>query len=75
MRELMQIAWHRFNVISGVVSDTSARVVSTLFYFTVLVPFGIGSVFFSDPMRTKEDAAWLDREPVPTDIDSAKQQG
>lgn len=75
MRELIQIAWHRFNVISGVVSDTSARTVATLFYFTVFVPFGIASTFFSDPMRIKESAEWLERDSVPNDIDSAKQQG
>lgn len=75
MRELIHVAWRRFNIISGVVSDTSARVVATLFYFTVLVPFGIGSVIFSDPMRVREGAVWVEREPVPTDIDSARQQG
>lgn len=75
MRTLFETAWQRFNVISSVVGDASAGVISTLFYFTVLVPFGIGSVLFSDPLRRKQDPTWLEREPVPTDVASAKQQG
>lgn len=86
MRELWQIAWHRFNVILSVVSDANARAISVLFYFTILVPFGLGSRLFSDPLRQKtiQDEqgqpqhagwAWLERDPLPTDIDSARRQG
>lgn len=69
------IAWHRFAIISGIISDANARAISVLFYFTLLVPFGIGSLLFSDPLGKKAGATWHDREPVPADIDSAKQQG
>ena len=73
---LWQIAWHRFSIISSIISDTNARVVATLFYFTILVPFGVGSTLFSDPMHTKqEDANWHEREPVPNDLESAREQG
>lgn len=69
------VAWHRFNVISGIISDTTARVIAVLFYFTILVPFGIISTLFSDPLRRKESARWLERPPVPADIESAREQG
>lgn len=86
MRDLWDVAWYRFNVISSVVADANSRIIATLFYFTILVPFGLGSRLMSDPMRQKmitDDTGnnrhagleWMKREPVPTDIDSAKQQG
>lgn len=76
MREIWQVAWNRFKVISSIISDTSARVVAVLFYFTFFVPFGIASTLFSDPLRRKDNAPkWIDREPVPTDLESAQQQG
>lgn len=85
MREIWDIAWHRFNVIMGVVSDANARAIAVLFYFTIFVPFGLGSRLATDPLRQKVvteggkskhvGQEWVDREPVPTDVDSARQQG
>jgi hypothetical protein len=86
VREIWDIAWHRFNVILAVVSDTNARIIAVFFYFTILVPFGLGSRFNSDPLRQKTvtdpqgqsrhaGQEWIAREPVPTDINSARQQG
>jgi hypothetical protein len=86
VREIWDIIWHRFNVIMAVVSDANARGIAVFFYFTILVPFGLGSRFASDPLRQKMvtdtngkqrpgGQEWLDREPVPTDVTSARQQG
>ncbi|NDJ62714.1 MAG: hypothetical protein GYB67_16445 [Chloroflexi bacterium] len=47
-----------------------------LFYFTVLVPFGIGARLFSDPLRQRVSApAWIEREPVDNQLEAAKRQG
>ena len=76
MRTIWETAWHRFTIVSGVVSDATSRVVSVLFYFTILVPFGVGYTLFADPMHTKNNQPrWFDRAPIPTDIESAKEQG
>ncbi|GAB5492554.1 MAG: hypothetical protein Phog2KO_27690 [Phototrophicaceae bacterium] len=85
MREIWDIAWHRFNVIQAIVSDANARIIAILFYFTILVPFGVGYSLMSDPFNEKETTkdgkktnvgqAWHDREPVPSDLDSARLQG
>ena len=86
MREIWDIIWHRFNVIMAVVSDANARAIAIFFYFTILVPFGLGSRFMSDPLRQKlvtdsngkqrpVGQEWINRDPVPTDVDSARQQG
>lgn len=86
MSEIWDIAWHRFTVIQDVVSDANARIIAVLFYFTVLMPFGIIYTLVGDPLRKKivrgqngqisnTGQAWLEREPVPTDHDYARQQG
>lgn len=76
MRDIINEAWERFKIIAAFVGDGNARAISIIFYFTVLVPFGLISVFFTDPLRIKNNAPkWLEREPVPTDLESAKEQG
>ena len=86
MREIWDIIWHRFNIILAVVGDANARAIAIFFYFTVLIPFGLGSRFMSDPLRQKivtdsdgkqhpAGQEWLERQPIPTDVNSARQQG
>ena len=76
MRDIRDIAWRRFNINSAIVADMNGRFVSTLFYCSVLVPFGLLSALFMDPLRIKRSSAsWLQREPLPADMDSARQQG
>lgn len=72
---IVSITWHRFSLIMAVVSDATARIISTLFYFTLLVPFGLASRLFSDALNRNGTATWHDREPVPTDVESARLQG
>jgi hypothetical protein len=77
--EIWRLGWDRFNVISGVVGDINGRAIALLFYFTILVPFGIISRLFTDPLNqrvaTNAKTFWQDRAPIPTDLDSAKRQG
>ena len=48
-----QIAWDRFTINSGIVADINGRFIATLFYFTILMPFGLLSAIFMDPLRIK----------------------
>lgn len=68
---------NRFRVISSVIGDVNANIISIAFYFTILMPFGLVYTLFADPLRRKHfgQTAWLEREAVPTDIQSARQQG
>lgn len=78
MRDLVRVAWARLKVILAVVGDAQGRFIAILFYFTILVPFGLISRAFTDPFHLRphrEDSYWLKRDPVPSDLDAAKQQG
>ena len=76
MKNLLKIAWDRFSVNSAIVADINGRFIATAFYFTIMVPFGLLSSIFMDPLRKRKGAAsWSEREPLPTDIASAREQG
>jgi len=68
-------AWKRFGQFLG---DIVARIVLTLFYFTVFAPFGAGVTWLSDnPLRAgRADGAsmWLDRQSPPPSVEQALKQ-
>ena len=77
MKRIREIAWERFSINSAVVADINGRFIATVFYWSVFAPFGLLSVLFMDPLRKRSalDARWLQREAVPADIKSAREQG
>ena len=75
MKKLWRIAWERFSINSSIVADGNGRFIATLFYFTILVPFGLLSTLFMDPLRRRQpEVSWHSREPVPSDLESAREQ-
>lgn len=76
MKRISEIAWQRFSINAAVIGDFNGRFIATVFYFSVLVPFGLLSTLFMDPLRRKgSETRWLERAPVPADIKSAREQG
>ena len=53
-------AWKRFGQFMG---DLIGRLVLTIFYFTLFMPFGLGMRFFMDPLalRPRGGSKWLER--------------
>ena len=53
-------AWKRFGQIMG---DLIGRLVLTVFYFTLFMPFGLGVRLLGDPlaMRPRAHSKWLER--------------
>jgi len=57
--------WEGWKRVGQWIGDILARVVLTVFYFTVFLPFGLMSRLFADPLgirRQRGSALWLDRE-------------
>ncbi len=76
MKKIREIAWQRFSLNSSIIADGNGRFIATLFYFTIMIPFGLLSALTMDPLRIKKaDARWHKREAVPADIESAREQG
>ncbi len=51
---LIQDFWHGWRAFGQFLGNWLARVVLTIFYFTVLVPFGLGVRLFADPLHIKK---------------------
>jgi hypothetical protein len=53
-------SWKRFGQFMG---DLIGRLVLTIFYFTLFMPFGLGVRFFGDPLaiHSRARSRWLER--------------
>ena len=60
---LMKDFWHGWKAFGQFLGDWLARVVLTVFYFTVFIPFGLGVRLFADPLhiKTEPDQLWRPR--------------
>jgi hypothetical protein len=73
--EILRQLWHIWKRIGQAIGDLLARVVLTLFYFTILLPFGLGVRLFSDPLDIQENiegALWLERTTNDLTVDDAR---
>lgn len=49
----MSRLWERFKRLTRKIGDFQARLIFSLLYFTVMVPFALGVRLLSDPLRRK----------------------
>jgi hypothetical protein len=69
--------WAAWKRIGQFIGDFIARVVLSLFYFTLFAPFGIGVRLFGDPLdtRTKTNPSlWVDRSTRDLALEDARRQ-
>ena len=69
-------AWERWKRIATVVGDFQARVVLSLFYFVIVLPFGLAVRIFSDPLKLskKQQAGWTDFAERTQTVEEARKQ-
>ena len=66
------VGWKR---VAHLVGNFQARVLLTLFYAILLLPFGIGVRLFGDPLRIRRSSEkWLDRDANAMDVTAARRQ-
>ncbi len=78
MSELISLARQRQRIIAEIIGEGFGNLVSIILYFTILIPFAIGSRLFTDPLRRKmpqSETFWVDRQPVSSELSQAKRQG
>jgi hypothetical protein len=77
MVAVLKKIWTTWKRIGQFIGDFIARVVLSLFYFTLFVPFGIGVRLFGDPLDIKAKAnpsLWVDRSTRDLALDDARRQ-
>lgn len=71
--ETLHRIWETWKRVGQVIGDFIARIVLTLFYFTVFLPFGLGARLFSDRLALKERVAtWSERTTGDLTFDDAR---
>ena len=55
--ELLKKFWEAWKAFGQFIGNWLARIVLSIFYFTVFVPFGLGVKLFSDPLWIKSPSS------------------
>jgi hypothetical protein len=75
MWKFLKSLWEGWKKIAHKIGNFQARVLLTVFYAVLVLPFGLAARFFSDPLRIKKrPTEWLDHPDVPTDMEWARKQ-
>jgi len=69
--------WSLWKRIARTIGNFQARIILTVFYFTIAAPFGLGVRWFTDPLSLKRQAgptAWSAREAKGSDLAELRRQ-
>ena len=73
---MLQKVWKKWKAFGELLGNIIARIVLTIFYFTVFVPFAIGAQLFNDHLGIKTIPAnyWQARSNQSETLEKAKSQ-
>ena len=68
--------WEKWKAFGRFLGNVVARVVMTIFYFTIFLPFGLATTLFSDRLGIKAvpKRLWQKRNPNRDDLNLAQRQ-
>jgi hypothetical protein len=67
--------WQAWKRLAHRIGNFQARVLLTILYAVLVLPFGLGVRLFADPLRIKRrPTEWLESHQSPTDVDWARRQ-
>jgi len=67
--------WEKWKRIAHHIGNFQARVLLTLFYAILILPFGIAVRLFADPLRIRRPSEkWLGRDAKAVDMAAARRQ-
>ncbi len=73
LKATLEESWKK---IGRAIGNFNARVLLTLLYSIVILPFGLAVRFFSDSLHTKKRPdAWFDHPAIPNTVEEARRQG
>jgi uncharacterized Tic20 family protein len=72
---LYKRAWQGWKDLAHKIGNFQARVILSIFYGVLVLPFGLAARFFSDPLRIKKKPEqWLDHPTEAYDLEWARKQ-
>ncbi|TFH36256.1 MAG: hypothetical protein E4G99_05395 [Anaerolineales bacterium] len=71
---LLSKFWQGWKRVGGFIGDVLGRLVLTLLYFTLVLPFGLLMRFFRDPLALRRNGppAWQSRKPDDATMEAAR---
>lgn len=73
-KELTSLAWQRFKIIAAIVGEAQSQIITTLFYFTLLVPFALIARLSPEALRPPVPR-WHERPQSDNQLRDARRQG
>jgi hypothetical protein len=76
LRGRASLGWSKWRALSRKAANVQARVILTVFYFTLAAPFGLARTHLADPLRTRKrrDQGWIARHTRDLTLDDARRQ-
>ena len=72
---MLKRIWQAWKRLAQKIGNFQARVLLTILYAVLILPFGLAVRWFSDPLRIKRrPPAWLDHGDTPNTVDRARRQ-
>jgi hypothetical protein len=74
---LLRRVWQGWKAFGQFMGNWVARLALTVFYFTILVPFGVGTTLWADRLgiKTVPQQFWQTRETPVEQLPAARKQG
>ena len=72
-----RLGWRRWRALSRRGADLQARLLLTVVYFTVVLPFGLVRTCLADPLRLRrasQGRSWLERQTRDLTLEDARRQ-
>jgi hypothetical protein len=72
--ETLRKGWQTWKRIGQTIGDAFGRLVLTVFYFTLFMPFALGVRFLGDPLaiRSRGRSKWLERTTKDLNLDDTR---
>jgi hypothetical protein len=75
MKSILRRLWESWKRVARVIGNFQARVLLTVFYAVLILPFGLAVRLFADPLRVRRPSErWVDRESDVIDVVAARRQ-
>lgn len=76
MWQALKNLWEGWKKIAHAIGNFQARILLTIIYSVLILPFGLAVRVFSDSLHIKRRPnTWLDHPPLPKTLDEARRQG
>jgi hypothetical protein len=73
---LLQKIWNLWQRFGRFIGNLVGRVILSIFYFTIMLPFSLGATLLGDMLKIKQkdQPYWVPRQPLSDSLEQARRQ-